>query len=162
MHDLLILCSSYIRYLLLVTLPILVVALMVLVATEMIMPTGVGAAILSVVCIAIFTCSFVTGFGPIPNIVCSEIFPTRVRGVCIGFCSATMWLSNVVVSDSFPMLSKSIGLAGAFCVFAIVSIISWAFVFLKVPETKGVPLEVISEIFAYKPSSSLEATLKGR
>uniref|UniRef100_M1DAP3 Sugar transporter n=1 Tax=Solanum tuberosum TaxID=4113 RepID=M1DAP3_SOLTU len=32
-------------------------------------------------------------------------------------------------------------------IYAIVCVISWIFVFLKVPETKGMPLEVISEFF---------------
>lgn len=45
------------------------------------------------------------------------------------------------------MLS-SIGLAGAFSIYALASIISWTFVYFKVPETKGMPLEVIVEFFA--------------
>lgn len=45
------------------------------------------------------------------------------------------------------MLS-SIGLAGVFGIYAVVCVISWVFVFLKVPETKGMPLEVISEFFS--------------
>jgi hypothetical protein len=43
---------------------------------------------------------------------------------------------------------KSIGLAGVFGLYAIVCVISFVFVYLKVPETKGMPLEVISEFFA--------------
>ncbi|KAI5058370.1 hypothetical protein GOP47_0026540 [Adiantum capillus-veneris] len=141
------------RQLLLATLPVLVIALIALVLTSLIIPAGVVQALVSFVSLAVFTCSFVTGFGPVPNIVCSEIFPTRARGVCIGICSAVMWLSNVIVSDGFPVLFNAIGLAGAFSVFAVFSIISWIFVFLKVPETKGVPLEVISQIFAYQASA---------
>lgn len=141
------------RQLLLTTLPILVVALIVLVVTNLAVPSGAIQAVLSFLSLAVFTCSFVTGFGPVPNIVCSEIFPTRARGVCIGLCSAVMWLSNVIVSDTFPILLSAIGLAGAFSVFAVFSIISWVFVFLRVPETKGVPLEVISQIFAYQAAS---------
>ncbi|PKI57057.1 hypothetical protein CRG98_022561 [Punica granatum] len=47
-----------------------------------------------------------------------------------------------------PFLLSAIGLSGVFSIFALGCIISWVFVFLKVPETKGMPLEVIMEFFA--------------
>jgi hypothetical protein len=40
------------------------------------------------------------------------------------------------------------GLGGVFGLYAIVCFIAWVFVFLKVPETKGMPLEVIIEFFS--------------
>jgi hypothetical protein len=45
------------------------------------------------------------------------------------------------------MLS-TLGLAGVFGVYAVVCVISFIFVYLKVPETKGMPLEVITEFFS--------------
>ncbi|MCO5590669.1 hypothetical protein L7F22_044643 [Adiantum nelumboides] len=146
------------RQLLLATLPVLVIALIALVLTSLLIPAGVVQALVSFVSLTVFTCSFVTGFGPVPNIICSEIFPTRARGVCIGICSAVMWLSNVIISYGFPLMLTAVGLSGAFAVFAVFSIISWIFVFLKVPETKGVPLEVISQIFAYQASTDPKKT----
>ena len=41
----------------------------------------------------------------------------------------------------------SIGLEGIFIIFDVMCAISWVFVFLKVPETKDMPLEVITEFF---------------
>jgi len=55
------------------------------------------------------------------------------------------------VTYSFPLIAEKLGLQGVFGLFAAVSIVSWIFVFLKVPETKGFPLEVISEFFAVAP-----------
>lgn len=43
---------------------------------------------------------------------------------------------------------NSIGLGGVFAIYAVVCAVAWVFVFLKVPETKGMPLEVITEFFA--------------
>ncbi|CAM8932401.1 unnamed protein product [Rhodiola kirilowii] len=43
---------------------------------------------------------------------------------------------------------NNIGLAGVFALYAVVCCISWVFVYLKVPETKGMPLEVITEFFS--------------
>ena len=42
----------------------------------------------------------------------------------------------------------SIVLEGIFIIFDIMCAVSWVFVFLKVPEIKGIPLEVITEFFA--------------
>lgn len=92
------------------------------------------------------------GFGPIPNILCSEIFPTSVRGLCIGICAAAMWLSNVLVTYLFPLINQQLGLQGVFSLFAIVCVVAWFFVLFKVPETKGFPLEIISDFFAVVPS----------
>ncbi|KAJ6305231.1 hypothetical protein OIU78_020718 [Salix suchowensis] len=39
-----------------------------------------------------------------------------------------------------------LGLSGVFTIYAIGCAVSWIFVFLKVPETKGMPLEVITEV----------------
>ncbi|ONL99556.1 Hexose transporter [Zea mays] len=41
-----------------------------------------------------------------------------------------------------------VGLAGVFGVYAVVCVLALAFVFVKVPETKGMPLEVITEFFS--------------
>ncbi|CAK9233107.1 unnamed protein product [Sphagnum jensenii] len=139
------------RQLLLATIPVLAISLVALVLVNMFLTTGLIPAAVSFTCVTIFTCAFVAGFGPIPNILCSEIFPTRVRGVCIGVCAAAMWGSNVIVTYSFPLVNQQFGLQGVFGLFAVVSVVAWIFVFLKVPETKGLPLEIISEFFAVAP-----------
>lgn len=105
-------------------------------------------AAISTASVVVYFCTFVMGFGPIPNILCAEIFPTRVRGLCIAICALTFWICDIIVTYSLPVLLTSIGLSGVFGLYAVVCIISWVFVFLKVPETKGMPLEVITEFFA--------------
>lgn len=49
---------------------------------------------------------------------------------------------------TLPVMLTSIGLTGIFAIYLVVCVISWVFVFLKVPETKGMPLEVIAEFFS--------------
>lgn len=105
-------------------------------------------AVISTISVVVYFCCFVMGFGPIPNILCSEIFPTRVRGLCIAICALTFWIGDIIVTYSLPVMLTTLGLAGVFGIYAMVCVLSWIFVFLKVPETKGMPLEVISEFFA--------------
>lgn len=146
------------RLLLLTTLPVLVSSLIILVLSNFIHMGSVLHAIISTISVVVYFCCFVMGFGPIPNILCSEIFPTRVRGICIAICALTFWFGDILVTYSLPVMLNSIGLAGVFGIYAIVCAISWIFVFLKVPETKGMPLEVITEFFAVGAKQSVEAS----
>lgn len=136
------------RYLLLRTIPVLVISLVILVIGNVIDLGTVAHAVISTVCVVLYFCTFVMGYGPIPNILCSEIFPTMIRGICIAICSLVFWICDVIVTYSLPVMLSSIGLAGVFGIYAVVCVISFVFIFLKVPETKGMPLEVITEFFA--------------
>ncbi|CAB4278848.1 unnamed protein product [Prunus armeniaca] len=124
------------RTLLLTTIPVLVVSLVILIIANLMTLGTVLHAALSTICVIIYFCVFVMAYGPIPNILCSEIFPTRVRGLCIAICALVYWIGDIIVTYSLPDLLDSIGLAGVFGIYAVV------------PETKGMPLEVITEFFA--------------
>lgn len=121
---------------------------MVLVVFELVTISSVVNAVICTVCVVVYFCCFVVAYGPIPNILCSEIFPTRVRGLCIAICALVYWICDIAVTYTLPVLLSSIGLAGIFGIYAAVCVVSWIFVFLKVPETKGMPLEVITEFFS--------------
>ncbi|PIA46626.1 hypothetical protein AQUCO_01500280v1 [Aquilegia coerulea] len=136
------------RRLLLTTIPVLIVSLIILVISNLVPMNSVLHAALSTTFVIAYFCCFVAGFGPIPNILCAEIFPTRVRGLCIAICSLVFWFGDITVTYTLPVMLNSIGLAGVFGIYAVVCLISWVFIFAKVPETKGMPLEVIIEFFS--------------
>ncbi|KAK9690881.1 hypothetical protein RND81_09G160700 [Saponaria officinalis] len=136
------------RTLLLTTIPPLVLSLLVLIIVNVIETSSIVHAVMSTLSLVLYICFFMMAFAPVPNILCAEIFPTRVRGVCIAICALTFWISDIIVTDTLPLLLNSVGLAGVFGIYAAFSVIAWVFIFLKVPETKGMPLEVITEFFA--------------
>ena len=41
--------------------------------------------------VSLFGCAFSMGIGPIANIVCSEIFPMKVRARAMGLCLSVQW-----------------------------------------------------------------------
>lgn len=133
---------------LLSTIPVLILSLIILVLGSLVDMGQVVNASISTVSVVLYFCCFVMGFGPVPNILCAEIFPTRVRGLCIAICALSFWIGDIIVTYTLPLMLKSIGLAGVFGMYAVVCLISWVFVFMKVPETKGMPLEVITEFFS--------------
>ncbi|XP_066377333.1 monosaccharide-sensing protein 2-like [Miscanthus floridulus] len=145
------------RFLLLATIPILIVALAILVVVNIVDVGTMVHAALSTISVIVYFCFFVMGFGPIPNILCAEIFPTTVRGICIAICALTFWIGDIIVTYTLPVMLNAIGLAGVFGIYAVVCILALIFVFIKVPETKGMPLEVITEFFSVGAKQAKEA-----
>lgn len=102
-----------------------------------------GVALL--ISIMIFIAAFAMAMGPIPWILCSEIFPNKIRGRAMSVATFTIWTSCYIVAQTFPVLndSKAIGPASTFWLYAFISLSSFLFVFALVPETKGRTLEDI-------------------
>lgn len=98
--------------------------------------------LLAILC---FIAAFAMALGPIPWILSSEIFPTRVRGRAMSIATFTIWTSCYVVAREFPKLNDSaqIGPAKTFWIFAVCSLAGFCFVLKMVPETKGRTLEQI-------------------
>jgi SP family arabinose:H+ symporter-like MFS transporter len=96
-------------------------------------------------CVIGFIAAFAMAMGPISWLLCSEIFPNRVRGRAMSVAAFTVWVSCYLVAQTFPMLNDSaaIGPAVTFWLYALVSLFSLVFVGLLVPETKGRSLEAI-------------------
>jgi SP family arabinose:H+ symporter-like MFS transporter len=97
--------------------------------------------------IVAFIASFSMALGPIPWILCSEIFPTKVRGRAMSVATFVIWTSCYIVAQTFPMLNDSpkIGPALTFWIYTFCSLLGLAFVYLAVPETKGRTLEEIEQ-----------------
>jgi SP family arabinose:H+ symporter-like MFS transporter len=110
--------------------------------------SGIQGAGLLVAIIA-FIAAFAMALGPIPWILCSEIFPLRVRGRAMSIATFVIWLSCYIVAQTFPMLNDnpSIGPALTFWIYAGCSLIALVFVAAMVPETRGRTLEEIEISF---------------
>ncbi|HVU34302.1 MAG TPA: sugar porter family MFS transporter [Opitutaceae bacterium] len=95
--------------------------------------------------VLVFIASFAMALGPIPWILCSEIFPTKVRGRAMSLATFVIWTACYAVAQTFPMLNDSpaIGPALTFGVYAACSVVGLVFVLALVPETKGRRLEEI-------------------
>ena len=105
---------------------------------------SIGLAAL--VFIIIYTASFMMSWGPICWVLISEIFPNTIRSQAVAIAVAAQWISNFIVSSTFPSLSEwSIG--STYCLYALMSLLSALFVWKYVPETKGKTLEDMSKLW---------------
>ena len=95
--------------------------------------------------ILVFIAAFAMALGPIPWILCSELFPTRIRGRAMSVATFTIWTSCYVVAQTFPMLNDSpaVGPAVTFWAYTACSLAALLLVAWLVPETKGRTLEEI-------------------
>ncbi|MCD8262200.1 MAG: D-xylose transporter XylE, partial [Bacteroides sp.] len=100
----------------------------------------------ALVFIIIYTASFMMSWGPICWVLISEIFPNTIRGKAVAIAVAAQWISNFVVSSTFPSLSVwSVG--GTYLIYAFFALASALFVWKWVPETKGKTLEDMSRLW---------------
>ncbi len=114
------------------------------------------AGILALILIFLAIIAFAFSLGPLVWLVISEIFPAGVRSACVGVATAANWTGAFIVAlFTLTVLdSKSLGTTSVFWIFAASNIVAIIFIFLKLPETKGVKLEEIESFFSGKRSKS--------
>jgi sugar porter (SP) family MFS transporter len=93
--------------------------------------------------VVLYIAAFAMAMGPLPWIICSEIFPAKLRARAMSFSTFCIWAGCLVVAQTFPFLLQHLGSARTFGVFAACSAATFVFVLIAVPETKGRTLEEI-------------------
>src|SRR5690606_35410312 len=92
-----------------------------------------------------FIACFATSLGPIPWVIISEIFPTKIRGVAMSFCTVVLWTGVVLITQLTPILLQNMGGAFTFWMFMVNAIILLVFTYKMIPETKQRTLEEIEQ-----------------
>ena len=112
------------------------------------------AGLVTLVGLVAFIISFAFSLGPVVWTVINEIFPGRIRGRAVAVCTAVNWAAAFLVSQFFLTLVGGIGSSATFWLFAAFSVAGWVWVYVYVPETKGLSLEQIQGIWKRLPKSS--------
>lgn len=92
---------------------------------------------LPVASLSVFIIVFSLGFGPIPWMITSEVFPREVKSVASSAAGTFNWLLAFLITKFFSKIAKELGNDGAFYFFAAICVVGCAFVFFIVIETKG-------------------------
>lgn len=110
---------------------------------------GIGALIYMLGYVACFAVSW----GPVVWVLLSEIFPNRIRGRAMAVAVAAQWISNYLVSWTFPLMNKSTFLVDtfhngfAYWIYGAMGLIAAWFMIKFVPETKGKTLEEMEHLW---------------
>lgn len=112
--------------------------------------TLIAFAVLHVFCFSLF-------WGPTPWVYLGESFPLRVRPKSIALGSASNWIWNFLLSFFAPRIAARIGPLILLIFFGML-LVGWGYVYLFIPETKGLSLEEVDEMYrsGVKPWNSTE------
>ncbi|KAI0073728.1 general substrate transporter [Panus rudis PR-1116 ss-1] len=90
--------------------------------------------------------SFSMFWGPTPWVYLGESFPLRVRPKAIALGSATNWIWNFLLSFFAPRIAERIGPLILLIFFGML-VFGFGYVYLFIPETKGLSLEEVDEMY---------------
>ncbi|KAJ5561915.1 hypothetical protein N7535_003622 [Penicillium sp. DV-2018c] len=85
-----------------------------------------------------------------PWVLNSEMFDPNMRSLAQACAAGSNWLWNFLISRFTPQMFTAMGY-GVYFFFASLMILSIIFVFFLIPETKGVPLESMDQLFEIQP-----------
>jgi MFS transporter, SP family, arabinose:H+ symporter len=109
--------------------------------------TGTARLVVTMIGLDFFIASFAVGIGGTGWTLQGEVFPTSVRGKAAAIAAMIDWLANFALIEVFPVWQNAISLGGVMICFAALAVAAIAFVFWFLPETKGLPVEEIVQIF---------------
>ncbi|MFD6948530.1 MFS transporter [Nocardiopsis sp. TSRI0078] len=89
---------------------------------------------------SLFVLFFALSWGVVVWVLLGEMFPLRIRAAAMGVATATQWLTNWLITVSFPSL-RDWSLSGTYMLYAFFALVSFFFVWRFVKETKGKTLE---------------------
>jgi SP family xylose:H+ symportor-like MFS transporter len=119
---------------------------------------SVGLGALIVVCI--YIAGFSLSWGPVVWVMLAEIFPNSIRDKAMAIAVAAQWFMNWVVTVTFNIMDGSTALNAAFnhgfayWLYGGFSVLAALFVWKFVPESKGVTLEAMKQIWKKEPAAA--------
>ncbi|KIW88139.1 uncharacterized protein Z519_11250 [Cladophialophora bantiana CBS 173.52] len=105
---------------------------------------GVGIAALFV-----YLCFYASCYDAPLLVVLGEIFPNHVRAKGVALSIATVAASDILYLQVAPYAFAAVGWK-FFLLFICVSVVGWIWLYFQFPETKGVPLEEMADLFGDK------------
>ena len=139
--------------------PLLVIGALVMAAAML----GLGfaftvniAPIAKLFCMLLYVAGFAMSWGPVCWVMLSEIFPNHLRSAVMSIAVAAQWVSNFLVSWTFPIMNENEALTASFnhgfayLVYGSLSLCAAIFVYKILPETKGKSLEELENLWKKK------------
>ncbi|KAL4893699.1 general substrate transporter [Aspergillus ambiguus] len=95
----------------------------------------------------VYAVGWSVGLCTIPYLYGAEIFPTRVRNVGYAVSMSLHWFFQFAIVRVTPNMFVSLHVWGAYLFWSIVCLLGLVVLGVWMPETKGVPMEYMGELF---------------
>ncbi|KAL2831419.1 hypothetical protein BDW59DRAFT_169691 [Aspergillus cavernicola] len=105
-----------------------------------------AGGIVGIVWIYLYAFGWSFGHSVACYIVAAEIFPTRIRSVCMGFCFFVNWIVDYGITRATPNMITSMGY-GAFLLYSLFTYLGVVFIYFCLPELKGRSIESMDDLF---------------
>ncbi|KAF9693684.1 hypothetical protein EKO04_008317 [Ascochyta lentis] len=99
----------------------------------------------------LWTVFYTPSWNGTPWVINSEMFSQQTRSLGQASAAANNWFWNFIISRFTPQMLLTMSY-GVYFFFASLMILSVPFVYFLIPETKGIPLERMDELFEIKPT----------
>ena len=108
---------------------------------------AIGYALIAFFCL--FAVNFAYSWGALGWIVPAEIYSQQLRGKGVAIATFASFLINFIIKKVVPtmMLPENMDLWGTFTLFAVMNGVMVVFVLVCLPETSGVDLEYVEDVF---------------
>lgn len=98
--------------------------------------------------LALYLAFFSIGMGPGAWLIPSEVFSTMIRAKAMSVATFMNRVTATIISSTFLSVANAMSYAGFFIMMSMVCLVVLAWMFVYLPETKGRPLEDMSQYFA--------------
>jgi SP family sugar:H+ symporter-like MFS transporter len=109
------------------------------------LPDNIG--VVSLIAANLYVIFFNVSWGPVMWVMLGEMFPNQMRGSSLAVSGLVQWISNFLITLTFPLLLASIGLSITYGIYAFFALISIFFVRKFVNETRGKELEDMDNVW---------------
>lgn len=109
-------------------------------------PTSKGAGNCMICFTMFYLFCYALSWAPIAWVVTAEVFPLRVKSKCMALASASNWMWGFLISFFTPFITGAINFYYGY-VFVGCLCFSFFYVFFFIPESKGLTLEEIDEMW---------------
>ncbi|KAG2217892.1 hypothetical protein INT45_008068 [Circinella minor] len=102
-------------------------------------PVG-GKGYAAMIMLFIFAIGYEISWGPLVFVICAEIYPTRIRAICMSITIAIFWAMNTVIAKVTPLMITNLTY-GTYFFFGTTVFAMTIFTWLFIPETRNRSLE---------------------
>lgn len=97
--------------------------------------------VIALVAANLYVMFFNASWGPVMWVMLGEMFPNQIRGSALAVCGLAQWGANYAITQAFPIMLASLGLAISYSFYGACALVSFFLVKAFIKETAGKELE---------------------